>query len=98
MLGCIITGRGIVRFWEGWCGARDGCAFERFAGIERFGATGGASPSPYEKYYVIMQMQNHTSAHSPFPTKSECDSAYAKPTERSLKGKGVGAKQGIVRF
>jgi len=35
---------------------------------------------------------------APRPTKSECDSAYAKPTERSLKGKGVGAKQGIVRF
>ena len=35
---------------------------------------------------------------APRPTKSECDSAYAKQTERSLKGKGVGAKQGIVRF
>ena len=27
----------------------DGCAFEKVVGMERFGATGGASPSPYEK-------------------------------------------------
>ena len=26
-----------------------GCAFEKVVGMERFGATGGASPSPYEK-------------------------------------------------
>ena len=30
-------------------GRRDGCAFEKVVGMERFGATGGASPSPYEK-------------------------------------------------
>ena len=26
-----------------WCGARDGCSFEMVVGMERFGATGGAS-------------------------------------------------------
>ena len=26
-----------------WCGARDGCGFERVVGMERVGATGGAS-------------------------------------------------------
>ena len=35
---------------------------------------------------------------APRPTKSDGDSADAKPAKRSLKGKGVGAKQGIVRF
>ena len=48
--GCIITEQdnsAVLRRVGAW--ARDGCAFERFAGIERFGATGGASPSPYEK-------------------------------------------------
>ena len=32
-------------------------------GMERFGATGGASPLPYEKRDVIVQMQNHISIH-----------------------------------
>ena len=31
--------------------------------MERFGATGGASPSPYEKRDVIVQMQNRISTH-----------------------------------
>ena len=39
-----------------------------------------------------------TGGASSSPTKSDGDSAYAKQTERLLKGKGVGAKQGIVRF
>ena len=38
-------------------------------------------------------------AHTdPRPTKSGWDSADAKLAERSLKGKGDGAGQGIVRF
>ena len=28
------------------CGARDGCSFKMAVGMERFGATGGASSSP----------------------------------------------------
>lgn len=43
------AGQGIVRFWEGWCGARGYRSFAMVVGMERFGATGGASPSPYEK-------------------------------------------------
>ena len=32
-----------VFFGGVWCGARDGCSFEMVVGMERFGATGGAS-------------------------------------------------------
>lgn len=58
--------------WEGWGGARDYCPFAMVVGIERLGATGGASPLPY---------------------KSGWDNADAKPTERSLIGKGGGAER-----
>ena len=33
----------------GWCGRNGGGAFERVVGMARIGATGGASPLPYEK-------------------------------------------------
>ena len=46
----INTERGIVRFWNGWCGAMDYCPFARVVGMERVDATGGASPLPYEKW------------------------------------------------
>ena len=46
---CIGNFRGIVRFWEGWCGASGGSAFKRAVGVTVFGATGGASSLPYEK-------------------------------------------------
>jgi len=36
--------------WEGWGGARDYCPFAMVVGIERLGATGGASPLPYKKW------------------------------------------------
>ena len=39
----------MVGVWEGWGGARDYCPFAMVVGIERLGATGGASPLPYEK-------------------------------------------------
>ena len=39
-----------------------------------------------------------TGGASSSPTKSEGDSANAKQTERSLKGKGDGDFRGIVRF
>ena len=32
-----------------WCGARDYCPFTMVVRMERLGATGGASPLPYEK-------------------------------------------------
>ena len=41
--------QGIVRFWKGWSGRKGDGAFERVVEMARFGATGGASPSPYEK-------------------------------------------------
>ena len=40
---CGGAGRGIVRFWKGWCGARDCCPFAIIVRMERVGATGGAS-------------------------------------------------------
>ena len=40
----------MVGVWEGWGGARDYCPFAMVVGIERFGATGGASPLPYKKW------------------------------------------------
>ena len=46
---CIGNFRGIVRFWDGWCGASGGSAFKRAVGVTVFGATGGASSLPYEK-------------------------------------------------
>ena len=33
-----------------WCGARDYCPFAMVVGMEVLGATGGASPLPYEKW------------------------------------------------
>ena len=33
----------------GGAGQGDGCTFEKVVGMERFDATGGASPLPYEK-------------------------------------------------
>ena len=35
--------RGIVRFWKGWWGRVDYRHFAMVVGMERFGATGGAS-------------------------------------------------------
>ncbi len=48
---------------------------------------------------MLAQSVNHVTLDtSSSPTKSEWDSADAKPTERSFKGKGVGGFRGIVRF
>ena len=48
----------------------------------------------FELFIIITMMFREGQAHS--PTKSECDSADAKRTERSLKGKGDGAGKRIV--
>ena len=43
---------------------------------------------------MLAQSVNHVTLDtSPSPTKSDGDSAYAKQTERLLKGKGGGAGQ-----
>ena len=34
--------QGIVRFWEGWCGARDYCPFAMGVRVTVLGAMGGA--------------------------------------------------------
>ena len=47
---------------------------------------------------MLAQSVNHvTLDRAPRPTKSEGDSANAKQTERSLKGKGDGDFRGMVR-
>ncbi len=46
---------------------RDYCPFTMVVGMKVLGATGGASPLPYERRGVIVQMQNHTSTHRRSP-------------------------------
>ena len=68
-------------------------------GTERFGATGGASKARtlcgtrgYCLFAMVVGMERvgATGGASSSPTKSGRDSADAKQTERSLKGKGDG--------
>ena len=48
---------------------------------------------------MLAQSVNHVTLDtSPSPTKSNGDSAYAKQTERLLKGKGGGAERGDSAF
>ena len=67
-----------MRFWKDWCGARDGCTFERVVGMERFGATGGANKASYKCSFanvVEMERVDATGGASSSPTKSGRDSA-----------------------
>ena len=63
--------RGIVRFWKGWCGAGGYCSFAMVVGMARVGATGGASPSPYEKTNVIVQFLSRISTHRHSPYEKQ---------------------------
>ena len=77
----------------GGAGRGDGCAFEKVVEMERVGATGGARKASDKCSFtkvVETERVGATGGASSSPTKSGRDSADAKQTERSLKGKGDG--------
>ncbi len=48
------------------------------------------SPLPYEKYYVIVQIQNHTSTHRPSPYYTFGDNKFEQQSKAywdKIKGK-----------
>ena len=74
---------GIVRFWKGWCGAR---------GLSSFCNGCGARDVVLLRWLWEWQCSVQREEQARSPTKSGWDSADAKQAERSLKGKGGGAK------
>ena len=101
--------RGIVRFWEGWCGSKE-IEIDRSANIKASEALTIPTVTALNSFRIVkVGLSEHCTASqkiiSPLPPLFRGEARVivhgkgtAKQAEHSLKGKGGGAERGIVRF